>query len=181
MNFASPASNISQSVINNSGTEKKEKPRKRAPFSPFEDRQLKELVKMYGIEQPYVWDLISLHMKGRSARQCRERYKLYLDEGIKRKEKWTEEEDEILLSKYKLLGPRWKSMEIFFTGRTSYCIKNRYSSLKRKELKKLKYSKDDYNDESSTYMAINDDYGDNFENIFLFGSSYSDNFFDTFQ
>ena len=180
MNYSSSASNLSQSMLKNSNTDKKET-RKRTPFSQLEDYQLKELVKMYGIEKPYVWDLISLYMKGRSARQCRERYKLYLDEGIKRKEKWTNEEDEILLSKYELLGPRWKLMEKFFPGRNSYSIKNRYSSLKRKELKKLKYSKEEYKDENSISMQIDDDDENKLENIFHFETNYSDYFFDTFQ
>ena len=133
-------------MLKNSNIDKKET-RKRTPFSQLEDYQLKELVKMYGIEKPYVWDLISLYMKGRSARQCRERYKLYLDEGIKRKEKWTNEEDEILLSKYELLGPRWKLMEKFFPGRNSYSIKNRFISLKRKEKNKKKSSNNNENDD----------------------------------
>ena len=70
-------------------------------------------------------------MKGRNARQCRERYKLFLSDGIKKKVKWTKEEDDILLSKYACFGPHWKMMEKFFIGRTSYNIKNRYASLQR--------------------------------------------------
>ena len=67
MNYSSSASNLSQSMLKNSNIDKKET-RKRTPFSQLEDYQLKELVKMYGIEKPYVWDLISLYMKGRSAK-----------------------------------------------------------------------------------------------------------------
>lgn len=180
MDFSSPATILLQTEITNNGTEKKKAPGKKAHFSPLEDHQLVELVKIYGSEEQYVWDLISFYMKGRSPRQCRERYKLYLEEGIKKKEKWTNEEDEILLEKYKLFGPRWKLMEKYFTGRTSYSIKNRYVSLKRKELKRLKYSKDEYKDENDNSISVNDD-DDKLENYFLFENNYSDNFFDIFQ
>lgn len=173
MEVSSPASNQLQTETNKNEIGKKDVPLKRAHFSVLEDHQLKELVKLYGTEKPYVWELIASCMKGRSARQCRERYNLFLDEGIKKKEKWTSEEDEILLSKYQLLGPRWKEMEKFFTGRTSYNIKNRYSSLKRKEIKRLKYSKDE-----SQFSMSNSSDDDKSEDFFFFESDFSDIFFD---
>lgn len=109
--------------------------RTRFPFSAKEDQLLIQLVKQFGINDKINWYYIAMHIEGRSARQCRERYQLYLSEGIKRKEKWTKEEDELLLEKYSALGPKWKKMEQYFEGRTSYSIKNRYISLKKKKNK----------------------------------------------
>lgn len=104
-------------------------PRRRKPFSKQEDSHLLSLVKKYGTND---WKKISLNMDGRSTRQCRDRYQLYLCETIKKKEKWTFLEDELLLAKYKLLGPQWKLIASFFKGRNMYMIKNRFRSLSKK-------------------------------------------------
>lgn len=109
--------------------------RTRFPFSIKEDQLLIHLVKQYGTKDKINWYIIAMHIEGRTARQCRERYQLYLSDGIKRKEKWTKEEDETLLKQYSILGPKWKKMEQFFEGRTSYSIKNRFISLKKKRNK----------------------------------------------
>lgn len=168
MDLSSAFSNLFHTEESNNNAQKQVMPRKRNPFSPNEDKQLLELVKLYGSEKQYVWNIISLKMNGRSARQCRERYKLYLDEGIKRNVKWTKEEDEILLSKYELHGPHWKFMEKYFTGRTSYSIKNRYISLKKKQSKGPTNTKNEANDDNNIIINsfINDDI--NFEDIFFF-------------
>lgn len=115
-----------------------QKVRTRCPFSKEEDKLLLELVNLFGIENKNNWHIIAFHMNGRSVRQCRERYQLFLSEEVRKKEKWTKEEDEILLSKYQILGPHWKKMEEFFNGRTSYNIKNRFISLNRKKRKEDK-------------------------------------------
>lgn len=111
------------------------KHRTRFPFSLKEDQLLMQLVKQFGIDDKINWYIIAMHIEGRTARQCRERYQLFLSDGIKRKEKWTKEEDEILLEKYSILGPKWKKMEKYFQGRTSYSIKNRFISLKKQNIK----------------------------------------------
>lgn len=152
-------------------------PRKRNPFSAKEDIQLIKLYKLYGKEKKYVWDLISLKMKGRTPRQCRERYELFLEDGIKRNVKWTKEEDEILLEKYELHGPHWKLMEKYFTGRTSYSIKNRYISLKRKESNENNLSKNEEINDSNILDLIDED-NYKYDDICIFET---DNFFNNFQ
>lgn len=111
------------------------KQRTRIPFSIEEDHKLIELVLKYGIDKKKNWQKIATNMKGRNVRQCRERYNLFLRENVRKKIIWTKEEDELLLLKYSLLGPRWKTMEEFFKGRNSYSIKNRFISLNRKKHK----------------------------------------------
>lgn len=108
------------------------KKRTRIPFTKEEDERLIALVNMFGIKDKNNWYFIANNIIGRSPRQCRERYQLFLSDQIRKKAKWTKEEDELLISKYKLYGPHWKKMEQFFEGRTSYNIKNRFISLNRR-------------------------------------------------
>lgn len=96
--------------------------RKRNPFSREEDDRLLDLINFYGKKN---WKIIALHMDGRNMRQYRERFQFYLDEKTKNTERWSKEEDEILLSKFKEFGTRWKLMEPFFVKRNMYSIKNR--------------------------------------------------------
>lgn len=115
----------------------------RKRFSLQEDEKLLKLVLCHKQNLQYMWNNIALNMKGRSARQCRERYQLFLNKGARKKEKWTKKEDELLISKYDILGPHWKMMETFFEGRTSYDIKNRYMLLMRPKNNKIKQNSND--------------------------------------
>lgn len=121
---------VSSKNVNDSS--KATKARKRIPFTKEEDRQLLQLVQYFGANDKNNWYFIASHIKGRTPRQCRERYQLFLCDNIRKKAKWTKNEDELLISKYKLLGPHWKQMEPYFNGRTSYNIKNRFISLNRR-------------------------------------------------
>jgi hypothetical protein len=69
-------------------------------------------------------------MPGRNARQCRERWKHYLEPSINRGE-WTEAEDDLLVSKHRELGPKWSQISAFFVSRTAVDLKNRYQRIKR--------------------------------------------------
>ena len=106
--------------------------RTRTPFTKEEDQQLLQLVQYFGVNDKNNWYFIASNIKGRTPRQCRERYQLFLSDDVRKKAKWTKEEDELLISKYKLYGPHWKQMEQYFNGRTSYNIKNRFISLNRR-------------------------------------------------
>ena len=109
------------------------KRRTRNPFTKEEDQQILQLVQYFGSNDKNKWYIIASQMKGRSPRQCRERYQLFLSDGVRKNAKWSSEEDELLLSKYQLYGPHWKQLEQFFVGRTSYNIKNRFISLSRRK------------------------------------------------
>ena len=69
-------------------------------------------------------------MPNRSVRQCRERWNNNLSSNIL-KDKWSSKEDELLKQKYFEFGPKWKLLEKFFPGRTSYNIRNRWSCIVR--------------------------------------------------
>ncbi|KAK8870710.1 hypothetical protein M9Y10_008597 [Tritrichomonas musculus] len=103
------------------------KPSKRMPFKPEEDQKLRELVEKYGDSN---WNLISSFMPNRSVRQCRERWNNNLSSNIL-KDKWSPKEDELLKQKYYEFGPKWKLLEKFFPGRTSYNIRNRWACIVR--------------------------------------------------
>ena len=101
--------------------------RTRVPFSLEEDNRLISLVTLYGEAN---WAVISSFMAQRSARQCRERFVNWLK--CSQKVPWTLEEDSFLLRKVSEIGQHWKEMEIFFPGRVSYEIRNRYKKLSKK-------------------------------------------------
>ncbi|KAK8893887.1 hypothetical protein M9Y10_022316 [Tritrichomonas musculus] len=134
--FANYNKALSQGTINmvnqNLNNQNQVKRRTRMPFTKEEDQLLLQLVQYFGINDKNNWYFIASRINGRSPRQCRERYQLFLSDDVRKKAKWTKEEDELLISKYNIYGPHWKQMEQFFVGRTSYNIKNRFISLSRR-------------------------------------------------
>lgn len=92
-------------------------------FTPEEDSLIVELV---GGERYPNWNDIASHIQGKNARQCRERYNHYLAPNVSN-EPWTEEEDQILLEKFKQYGTDWAKICTFFKGRTNTAVKNRYN------------------------------------------------------
>ena len=97
----------------------------RCQFTASEDTMLKELVAQFGIDN---WDKVACHMPGRNPRQCRERWTNFVDDNVCR-DKWSMEEDALLLEKYRIYGSKWKYLEMFFPGRKNYSIRNRLHSL----------------------------------------------------
>lgn len=133
-----PVINPSPIEPNCTSTDKKQNQKKiRIPFRPDEDEILRSLVEEFGDKD---WSIIASHMEGRTIRQCRERWQNNLSSNII-KSKWTREEDKILKIKYSEFGPKWKFLEEFFPGRTSYNIRNRWNGLTRIKKKQLNKSK----------------------------------------
>ena len=104
----------------------------RRSFTEYEDEQIKKLVQEFGDQN---WKKIAEHLKTRSARQCRERYKNYLTPGIVNGP-WTKEEDELLIQKFHEYGAKWIQIASFYPTRSEINIKNRWSSISKKMLKK---------------------------------------------
>jgi 23S rRNA U2552 (ribose-2'-O)-methylase RlmE/FtsJ len=100
----------------------------RKVFNQFEDEQLVKLIGRFGRRS---WDVVASYMPNRSARQCRDRWKFYLCPSVNRAP-WTAEEDQLLLAKYRELGPRWSALCQFFENRSLNNIKNRWNSVVRK-------------------------------------------------
>ncbi|OHS95821.1 hypothetical protein TRFO_38024 [Tritrichomonas foetus] len=96
----------------------------RHKFSQDEDDLLRKLVNEHGATN---WRFIAENIPGRSARQCRDRWKNYLMPGISNAP-WTPEEDQLLEQKYAEMGSQWSRIAKFFPSRTDINIKNRWAT-----------------------------------------------------
>jgi len=106
-------------------------PIRRSKFSSLDDKKLSDLVASYGTRD---WVKIASFMTTKSSRQCRERYIHYLDPMIKN-DPWTKENDDRLLELFPTIGTRWKQYMIYFPGKSTISIKNRWSSISRRKPK----------------------------------------------
>ncbi|EAX94429.1 Myb-like DNA-binding domain containing protein [Trichomonas vaginalis G3] len=75
------------------------------------------------------WNEIAKKLGKWTARQCRERWKNYVDPFLSH-EKWTDEEDSILLKKFDEIGSNWVKLKQFLPGRAVNNIKNRLQHLR---------------------------------------------------
>jgi hypothetical protein len=94
----------------------------RHKFSPEEDDSLRRLVDQFGT---HAWEAIRLHLPGRTAKQCRDRYENYLLETLV-SHPWSPAEDALLCQKYREIGPHWVQIANFLPGRSGNTVKNRW-------------------------------------------------------
>ena len=104
--------------------------RMKMKWTPEEDQLLSEIISWHGASK---WDRIAEHIKGRTGKQCRERWITALSPLVS-KEDWTKEEDEILLNMQSKLGNQWATIAKVLPGRSSISAKNRFKSLARRGL-----------------------------------------------
>lgn len=95
-------------------------------FSHEEDELLMDLVSRYGQK----WSVVASHMPGRTGRQCRDRFRDYLDISL-HANPWTDEETKLLIEKYSQLGAKWTKIASFFQYRTPGDVKNHYASTQK--------------------------------------------------
>ena len=76
------------------------------------------------------WPSIASKIKGRTTKQCRERWYNHLDPTIKRGN-WSYEEDNVLLNEQARLGNKWSKISSMLEGRTENAVKIRWKSLTR--------------------------------------------------
>ncbi|KAH0794869.1 Myb-like DNA-binding domain containing protein [Histomonas meleagridis] len=91
-------------------------------FTPEEDKILLELV---NDDKKKNWTEIATKLPGRTARQCRDRYNNTLKNQVEKKP-WTKEEDELIITKFLEIGPKWVKISSFLKGRSGNNIKNRW-------------------------------------------------------
>ena len=97
---------------------------KKCKFSQEEDKKLVQVVQKLG---PKRWKVIASFIDGKTARQCRDRYTNYLRPDLNF-DRWTAEEDLLLIQKYYELGPKWSIISNYFHGRSISSLKNRWHS-----------------------------------------------------
>jgi len=111
-----------------SSSKKNAKKGKRSSWSAHEDAKLMELMNTFGKK----WSKIAAMMEGRTGKQVRDRYVNVLMPDINRTG-WEESEDQLILSTYQQIGPKWSKIAENLQGRTEGQVKNRfYSFLKKK-------------------------------------------------
>lgn len=99
----------------------------RNKFTRDEDQILTELIEVNGLSKGL---LMASECLQRTVRQCKERWKLYLSPGIQT-DKWTNEEDNMLMAMVKQYGKRWTLICQQFPKRTVVSLRNRYRQLFR--------------------------------------------------
>ena len=102
--------------------------KRRGNFSPEEDQLLSQLVLLNGEKS---WKKIATLIKTKSARQCRDRWKNYLNPELVQDD-FTPEEDQLLLKKFEEYGSQWQKILHFFPKRSLNNVRNRYKRLSRK-------------------------------------------------
>lgn len=96
-------------------------------WSKDEDDRLVQAVELHGTDN---WKSVAGMVAGRSAKQCRDRYKLKLDPTINHGP-WTKAEDDKLLELAAEYGRAWTKIAKNMPGRTENAVKSRISSLER--------------------------------------------------
>lgn len=94
-----------------------------------ETQQLHDAVLAHGARN---WRYIATFVPTRTAKQCRERWNIFLDPEYSRG-KWTPEEDRILRDRQAQLGNRWSDIAKYLPGRSCINIRNRWACLLRRE------------------------------------------------
>jgi hypothetical protein len=101
----------------------------RRKFTPEEDAVIKTGVSTYGSQS---WELIAQLLEGRTSRQCRERYFMYLVPDV-RNGPWTAEEDLMLLCIVQRIGSEWARIARLFSGRSANNVKNRWHQVVKRQ------------------------------------------------
>lgn len=108
----------------------------RSRFTPDEDAMLRSIVQEFSTNNTKInWDYVSLRMKTKNVRQCKDRWFSYLKDGINTSP-FTPQENYLLLSKVEEIGNHWKKIAKCFVERTDNAIKSQYKKLMRRHATK---------------------------------------------
>jgi Myb-like DNA-binding protein FlbD len=126
---------------------------KRRRFTKEEDELIIKLVEEDKLSS---WNEVAKHVPGRNGCQCRDRYNGYLYmhqyKALTKSKRFSEEEDRLLIEKYRQFGPRWVKISKFIPGRTGCQLKNRWhKKLKKKTNVSCCYSKQERRSKRAKY------------------------------
>ncbi|KAI9444973.1 hypothetical protein H4582DRAFT_1912427 [Lactarius indigo] len=110
------------------------------PWSAHEDILLSRAVAEFDGEAD--WKTIAQRVPGRTNKACRKRWLHSLSPSIK-KSAWTKDEDEKLMSLYKLYGTKWSIIARQIPGRTDDACSKRYREALDPALKKDEWTQDE--------------------------------------
>ncbi|CAL5991931.1 Myb-like_DNA-binding domain-containing protein [Hexamita inflata] len=101
----------------------------------YKERQLlKQLLKLYNSNNKFNWKAISDQMKTRTQRQCYDQYiLLFKTDKSGERHKWTEAEEQLLISNFKQSPYGWKNIQQHFTQLSVRQLKNKYNQLARSQ------------------------------------------------
>lgn len=106
---------------------------KKEKWTPEQDKRLIDSIRKHGLES---WVVIAKDVRGRTGKQCRERWLSALNPSIS-KERFTKEEDNMILEMQREMGNKWTIIASYLSkGRTAIGTKNRYNWLKNQQQKK---------------------------------------------
>jgi hypothetical protein len=100
----------------------------RGKFSDADDAKLVTAIHHLGTSD---WAKIAREVATRNARQCRDRWRNYLNPSLALDIPWTDDEDAILVTKIGEIGAKWISLSQFFPTRSINSLKTRYHLLQR--------------------------------------------------
>lgn len=96
-------------------------------FTQDDDIKLLSLVNQYGRRD---WNIISSLMENKNRRQCKDRWRNYLDPSLN-KAPFTDAENDLILRKVDEIGFRWKEISKYFINRTEAMVRNQFQNLSR--------------------------------------------------
>ena len=100
----------------------------RKRFTEKEDKKILSILKEQKVKK---WKEVASQLKGKTAKQVRDRYNGYL-KCPRNNGPFTEEEDSIILQFVSENGRRWKELAQLLDKRSSNQVKNRHQMLKRR-------------------------------------------------
>lgn len=104
--------------------------RTKGKFTHEDDEKLMDIVEEVGEDD---WVKVAQLMGNKNARQCHDRWSKYLNPEVNLSP-FTLEEDILLLTVYKNIGPKWVAILKYFKNRSDVCVKSRYRVLKRRRI-----------------------------------------------